>query len=117
MRKNYKAYFFIVILLPFIFSFSESDLNGLIEVSVKAETNQSTHKVLIDKNVFFKVYIDPSGLSEMILPDRFISVNEQKKPHQNLWHDAYNYSQSTNIFLHHPIACYKISLSVYTSDG
>jgi hypothetical protein len=117
MKNRLNAAIFLLVLIPYILVFSKTDFNRLLNLQKNITSTGSKQFIIIADETPAKVFTQPSGLTEPILPIQFLSVNIQKKIGQNHVQGEHDYSRNNDLFLNHPIPQYKISLSVHTADG
>jgi len=116
LKKEYiKILLLLCTLLPYIVSFTDSDVRGFLSVDKSHGAN--AHQYEIDKNILAKIYLLPQNISDTILPAKFIPLhNQQVKDNRYCHRNLENY-QNRVLAINHPILAYKISLSAFTAIG
>ena len=117
MDRKFGSFLLLNILVPYILSWSEFSGIQMITVAAGAENTGAEYQIVNEINPVTMVFNQPAGQSSPSLPIKFISAQEQKLLHSNLQPSEPDYYKKNIFYRNQPIPTYKISLSVFTSDG
>jgi len=111
-----KEYLKIILLLSSLFSYLLS-CAVLNDFYTSPKTDHNVYHYEADNSRIVKYYLLPENSSDTILTERFISFHVQQVRDHTYRFKQVNYYKDRVLALNHPIAAYKISLSVYTAIG
>ena len=117
MDRKSGSLLLVLILLPYIVSWSEYYGTRLISVPAFADDSAREYQIVNAIDPVSRVFDQPAGQSSPTVPIKFISAEEQKLIQRSLQQSGPDYFKRNDFYPHQPIPVYKISLSVFTSDG
>lgn len=117
MGKKLKAVFLISVLVPYVLFLSEYSELRIIPANTGEKYNVIDNQIVNEVTSLYRVFNQPGNPASPNLPIKFISSEQQRLLHHSLQRIERDHYNRKYFYQYQPIPVYKISLSVFTSDG
>ena len=112
-----KAVLLLFLILPYLFPGANDVQQDQPSHKNTRASERSLPQLMAEQNNPDNLFTHPEKISEPIFPDTYLRLAEKMIQQKNNCYREINYILDNDLYIHHPILSYKISLSTHTSDG